>query len=120
MSTGQTARHTILCATDPKWLANRARAPAPRAPNVTIRSDAVSSAALKMPSAGDPTLRKTLTLNVDAPDYSLALPYRALASLYAHVNDFHSVLDSLKKAQQADPASAASTQLAREIQSVEQ
>jgi hypothetical protein len=73
-----------------------------------------------MPSAGDPTLRKALTLNVDAPDYSLALPYRALASLYAHVNDFHSVLDSLKKAQQADRASAASTQLAREIQSVEQ
>lgn len=50
----------------------------------------------------------------------LALQYRVLASLYADVNDFHSVLDSLKKAQQADPASATSTQLAREIQSVEQ
>jgi len=69
---------------------------------------------------GEAVLRKALTLNVDAPDYSLALPYRALASLYAHVNDFHSVLDSLKKAQQADPAGSASTPLARDIQSVEQ
>ena len=68
---------------------------------------------------GEAALRKALTLNVDSPDYSIALPYRALASLYAHVNDFHSVLDSLKKAQQADPAGAASTQLVREIQSVE-
>jgi len=69
---------------------------------------------------GEAALRKALTLNIDAPDYSLALPYRALASLYAHVNDFQSVLDSLKKAQQADPSSAASTQLGREIQNVEQ
>jgi len=69
---------------------------------------------------GEAVLRKALTLNVDSPDYSIALPYRALASLYAHVNDFHSVLDSLKNAQQADPASAASRQLDREIQSVEQ
>jgi hypothetical protein len=69
---------------------------------------------------GEAVLRKALTLNVDAPDYSLALPYRALASLYTHVNDFHSVLDSLRKARQADPARAASTQLDREIQSVEQ
>ena len=44
-----------LCATDPKWLANRAKAPAPRAPT-TIRSEAVSSAAFKMTSAGDPYL----------------------------------------------------------------
>jgi hypothetical protein len=65
-------------------------------------------------------LRKALTLNVDAPDYSLALPYRAPASLYAHVNDFHSVLDSLREAQQADPVNAESTHLDREIQSVEQ
>lgn len=50
----------------------------------------------------------------------MALQYRVLASLYVHVNDFHSVQDSLKKAQQADPAGAASTQLAREIQRVEQ
>jgi len=69
---------------------------------------------------GEAVLRKALTLNVNAPDYSMALPYRALASLYAHVNDFHSVLDSLKKAQQADPAGSASTPLARDIQSVEQ
>ena len=49
----------------------------------------------------------------DSPDYSPALPYRALASLYSHVNDFHSALDSLKKAQQADPTSAESTGVTR-------
>jgi tetratricopeptide (TPR) repeat protein len=69
---------------------------------------------------GEAALHKALTLNVDAPDYSMALPYRALASLYAHVNDYRSVLDSLKKAQQAEPAGSASAPLAREIQSVEQ
>jgi tetratricopeptide (TPR) repeat protein len=69
---------------------------------------------------GEAALRKALTLNVDAPDYSVALPYRALASLYAHVNDFHSVLDSLKKARQADPINGESTHLDREIQNVEE
>jgi tetratricopeptide (TPR) repeat protein len=69
---------------------------------------------------GEAALLKALTLNVDAPDYSLALPYRALASLYAHVNNYQSVLDSLKKAQQSDPVSAASSHLDREIESVEQ
>jgi tetratricopeptide (TPR) repeat protein len=69
---------------------------------------------------GQVALRKALTLNVDSPDYSPALPYRALASLYSHMNDYHSVLDSLKRAQQADPTNPASPQLAREIQNVEQ
>jgi len=35
-------------------------------------------------------LRKALTLIVDSADYSLALPYQALASLYAHVGNFRS------------------------------
>jgi tetratricopeptide (TPR) repeat protein len=65
-------------------------------------------------------LRKALTLDVASPDYSPAMAYRALASLYAHMNDFNSVLDSLKKAQQVDPTSAESTNLDREIKSVEQ
>jgi tetratricopeptide (TPR) repeat protein len=68
----------------------------------------------------DAALRKALTLNVASPDYSPAMAYRALASLYAHMNDFNSVLDSLKKAQQVDPDSAESTNLDREIKSVEQ
>ena len=55
---------------------------------------------------GEAVLRKALTLHIASPDYSPALPYRALASLYAHMNDYHSVLDSLKKAKQADPVSA--------------
>jgi tetratricopeptide (TPR) repeat protein len=69
---------------------------------------------------GEQALRTALTLNVDAPDYSPALPYRALATLYTHVNDFHSVLDSLKNAKQADPTSIDSAQVDRDIQSVEQ
>jgi tetratricopeptide (TPR) repeat protein len=69
---------------------------------------------------GEAALRKALALNVVSPDYTPALPYRALASLYAHMNDYHSVLDSLKNAQQADPASAELEHLDREIQSVEQ
>ena len=54
---------------------------------------------------GEAELRKALTLTVDSPDYNPALPDRALASLYAHVNDFQSALDSLKRAQQAGPGS---------------
>lgn len=69
---------------------------------------------------GEAALHKALTLNIDAPDYSSALVYQALASLYAHVNDFQSVLDSLKRAQKADLIGANSSQLDREIQSVEQ
>jgi tetratricopeptide (TPR) repeat protein len=69
---------------------------------------------------GEAALREALTLNFAAPDYSSALPYRALASLYSHVNDFQSVLDSLKKAQRADTVNAESTHLDREIQGVEQ
>jgi tetratricopeptide (TPR) repeat protein len=69
---------------------------------------------------GEQALRKALTLNPDAPDYSVALPYRALASLYVHVNNFESALDALKKAREADPTTADSTQLDRDIQSVEQ
>ncbi len=47
---------------------------------------------------GEAVLRKALQLKSDAPDYSPALPYRALASLYSHMNDFHSALDSLNNA----------------------
>lgn len=69
---------------------------------------------------GETALHKALTLHMDSPDYNAALAYRALASLYSHVNDFHSVLDSLKKAQQSNPDSADSAQLTKDIQSVEQ
>jgi hypothetical protein len=69
---------------------------------------------------GDAVLRKAIALNIDAPDYSSALPYRELASLYATVSDYRSVLDFLKRAKQADPASASSAQVDRDIQNVEQ
>src|SRR5271165_226781 len=69
---------------------------------------------------GEQALRTALTLKVDTPDYNPAMPYRALASLYAHMNDFHSVLDSLKHARQANPNSPDSAQVERDIQSVEQ
>jgi len=59
-------------------------------------------------------------LRSDSADCNGALPYRALASLYAHMNDYHSVLESLKHARQVDPVGAGSDYLEREIQSVEQ
>jgi hypothetical protein len=65
-------------------------------------------------------LRKALTLDVASPDYNPAMAYPALASLYAHMNDFRSVLDSLRKAQQVDHTFSESTSLDREIKSVEQ
>jgi tetratricopeptide (TPR) repeat protein len=69
---------------------------------------------------GEAAFRQAVTRHVASPDYSPALPYRGLASLYAHMNDFQSVLASLKKAQQADPAAAELTHLNQEIQNVEQ
>lgn len=69
---------------------------------------------------GEAALHKALTLQIASPDYTPALPYRGLASLYAHMNDFHATLDALKKAQQVDPAAAASEQLNRDIQSLQQ
>jgi tetratricopeptide (TPR) repeat protein len=65
-------------------------------------------------------LRKATTLSVDSPDYSRALPYQALASLYVHMNDYRSALDALKSARQADPSSSDSAHLASEIESIEQ
>jgi tetratricopeptide (TPR) repeat protein len=64
-------------------------------------------------------LRKAITLSVDSPDYSRALPYQALASLYVHMNDYRSALDALKSARQADPASSDSAHLESEIESIE-
>jgi tetratricopeptide (TPR) repeat protein len=69
---------------------------------------------------GEAVLRKAVQLKSDASDYSPALPYRALASLYSHMNDFPSALDSLKNARRVDPTNAESTELDNEIQSVEQ
>jgi tetratricopeptide (TPR) repeat protein len=69
---------------------------------------------------GEETLRRSLTLTSDAPDYSLALPYQELAALYAHVSDYPSVLESLKKARQAEPANLQAATVDREIQSVEE
>jgi tetratricopeptide (TPR) repeat protein len=64
-------------------------------------------------------LRKAITLGVDSPDYSRALPYQALASLYVHMNDYRSALDALKSARQADPGSSDSAHLESEIESIE-
>jgi tetratricopeptide (TPR) repeat protein len=66
---------------------------------------------------GEAVLRQTLTMNVEATDYSPALAYRALASLSTHVNDFRSALDFLVKAQEADPASAST--LAHDIEGIQ-
>jgi tetratricopeptide (TPR) repeat protein len=69
---------------------------------------------------GQTALRTALTLHSAPADYSPALAYQAMASLYAHVNDFRSALDSLQKAWQADPANPDAPHLQAEIQSIEQ
>jgi len=69
---------------------------------------------------GEAALRKALTLTVDSADYSLALPYQALASLYAHVGNFRSALDSLKSAREVEPLGPESEHLDVEIRSIEQ
>lgn len=69
---------------------------------------------------GEAALRKALTLSVDSPDYSRALPYQALASLYVHMNDYRSALDALKNALQANPVSPDAAHLQSEIQSIQQ
>jgi hypothetical protein len=69
---------------------------------------------------GEATLRRTLTLSLDSPDYSQALPYRELAVLYTHMNDYRSALDALKKAQQANPSATDSASLERDIRSIEE
>jgi hypothetical protein len=63
---------------------------------------------------------KTLTLTVDSADYSLVLPYQALASLYAHVGNFRSALDSLKSAREVESIGPESEHLDVEIRSMEQ
>ena len=72
------------------------------------------------PALGEAVLRRALRLNLDLPDYSPALPYRALAALYAHVNDYRSVLEALKRAQQAAPSNSDAANVEHQIQSVEQ
>jgi len=69
---------------------------------------------------GEQALRQAIARNAARPDYSPAMPYRALASLYGHVNDFRSALDALKKARQADPANPEAAGVEREIQGLEQ
>ena len=68
---------------------------------------------------GKEALRQAIARNLDSPDYSPALPYRALASLFGHISDFRSALDALKKAHQVDPANPESASLEREIQNLE-
>jgi tetratricopeptide (TPR) repeat protein len=68
---------------------------------------------------GEAILRKALTLTVDSADYSQALPYQALASLYAHVGNVRSALDSLKSAREVEPLGPESEHLDVEIRSIE-
>jgi tetratricopeptide (TPR) repeat protein len=69
---------------------------------------------------GEAALRKAIALHIASSDYSPALPYRALASLYSHMGDFRAALDSLQKARQAEPASAAAAQIDKDIQNIQQ
>jgi hypothetical protein len=52
-------------------------------------------------------------------DYSPALPYRVLASLFSHMGDFRAALDSLQKARQADPAGADAAAIDKDIENLQ-
>ena len=69
---------------------------------------------------GEAAFRKALTLRITSPDYSPAMPYHGLAMLFTYVNDYTSVLECLKKAQQTDPVYAESAHVNQQIQTVEQ
>ena len=69
---------------------------------------------------GKAALRKAIALHIASSDYSPALPYRALASLYSHMGDYRAALDSLQKARQADPASATVAQIDKDIRNIQQ
>ena len=65
-------------------------------------------------------LNRATALNLDSADYSPALPYRELAILYTHVNDYASALTALRKAQQVNSGGTEATDLERDIRTVEQ
>jgi len=69
---------------------------------------------------GKASLDSALERSTASEDYDPSLPYRALASLYMHVNDYRSALDALRNAQRLNPESAAVSQIQRDIQSLEQ
>lgn len=69
---------------------------------------------------GEEALRSAMERSVVSEDYNPSLPYRALASLYMHLNDYRPALDALKNARRLTPDDAASAQLDRDIQSLEQ
>jgi tetratricopeptide (TPR) repeat protein len=71
-------------------------------------------------AAGEAMLRRALTQNIDSPDYSQVMPYRELAVLYTHVNDYGSALEMLKKAQALSVGGTESASLERDIGIVEQ
>lgn len=65
-------------------------------------------------------LNRATTLNLDSADYSPALPYRELAVLYTHMNDYGSALAALRKAQQVKSSGTEAADLERDVRTVEQ
>ena len=68
---------------------------------------------------GEAALRKAISLDLRSADYSPALPYRALASLYTHLGNFPAALDSLQRARQAEPSTEALAQIDQDIESLQ-
>src|SRR5262249_31765633 len=68
-------------------------------------------------SLGEAAMKKASTMALDTPDYNPALPYRGMASLYAHMNDFPAALSALRMAKQLDTTQSADVD--RDIQSIE-
>jgi hypothetical protein len=69
---------------------------------------------------GEAALKSALERSAVSEDYDPSLPYRALASLYAHMNDYRSALEALKDARRNSPEGTAPGQIDRDIQSLEQ
>jgi tetratricopeptide (TPR) repeat protein len=65
-------------------------------------------------------LRRALAISSDAPDYNPGLPYKELAVLYSHVNDYASALQALKRAREANVDPTQEPTLTQEIRSVEE
>lgn len=69
---------------------------------------------------GEAALRKATSLHFKPPDYSPALPYRALASLYSHIEDYPAALDALQRARQAERSAEAMAQIDKDIENLQQ
>ena len=68
---------------------------------------------------GEAAFRKATTLQSTASGYSPSLPFRGLALLYSHMEDYRAALKSLQDARQVDPANPDAAQIDNDIRSLQ-